>query len=229
MQQYRKHMVGYLDLLGARRDMKSDCDGEYLRTVYRCFAIAEKFADAMCETVDEPFRTKIFSDNIIVALPCTELDSSSNNNPVIAFNRITTIIGALQRNLLEHNILSRGSITYGDLYIDSLMVFGEALIKAYELESGVAIFPRVIFSKQAQEFDVKLEFEGETVSTNQLRKDSDKLFFLDYLNFPKDNSIQSLAANSMHWVADRLNDENDIRILQKLSWHINYLESILQT
>ncbi len=109
------------------------------------------------------------------------------------------------------------------------MVFGEALIKAYELESGVAIFPRVIFSKQAQEFDVKLEFEGETVSTNQLRKDSDKLFFLDYLNFPKDNSIQSLAANSMHWVADRLNDENDIRILQKLSWHINYLESILQT
>lgn len=109
------------------------------------------------------------------------------------------------------------------------MVFGEALIQAYELESGVAVFPRVIFSKQAQEFDIKLEIEGDVVSTNQLRKDSDKLYFLDYLNFPKDNSIQSLAANSMHWVVNRLNDESDIRILQKLGWHINYLESILQT
>lgn len=146
--QYRKYMVGYLDLLGARRYINSDCDGEYLRTVYRCFEIAEKFADEMCKTVGEPFRTKIFSDNVIVALPCSEVSSNDNNNPTIALNRITAIVGALQRNFLEHDILSRGSITYGDLFIDNLMVFGNALIQAYELESGVAVFPVLYFQSR---------------------------------------------------------------------------------
>lgn len=228
MLQYRKHMVGYLDLLGARHYMKSDRDGEYLNTVYHCFEIAEKIADAMYKTVDEPFNTKIFSDNIIVALPCTEINSSSNNNPIIALNRITAIMGALQRNLLEHNILSRGSITYGDLFIDNLMVFGNALIQAYELENGVAVFPRVVFSKQAQEFDLKLELEGNVVSTNQLYKDHDGLFFLDYLNFPHDENIQTLVTESMDWVVNQIAAESDFRILQKLGWHKKYLESFFE-
>lgn len=227
MRQYRKYMVGYLDLLGARRCMESDCSGEYLRTVYRCFEIAEKIADAMYKTVGEPFKTKIFSDNIIVALPCTEVNSKDNNNPVIALNRITTIIGALQRNFLEHNILSRGSIAYGDLYIDSLMVFGNALIQAYELESGVAVFPRVVFSKQAQSFDMKTIIENDEVSGNRLRKDSDEVFFLDYLNYPDDFDVQALIAKSFHWVTNQISGETNARILQKLGWHKNYLESVI--
>lgn len=208
--------------------MKSDDDGTFLHTVYRCFEIAEKFAETMHKTVNKPFKTKIFSDNIIIALPCSEMDSNDNNTPVIALNRMTAIIGALQRSFLEHNILSRGSITYGDLFIDDLMVFGSALIQAYELESKVAVFPRVVLSKQVQEHDARIDIENEAISINNLREDSDEMFFLDYLNYPKDPNVQSLILQSTQWVTDSICRENDARILQKLGWHKNYLESVSQ-
>lgn len=75
---------------------------------------------------------------------------------------------------------------------------------------------------------MKLELDGDVVSVNQLYKDHDGLFFLGYLNFPKDENVQLLAGKSMHWVTDRIKEENNIRILQKLGWHKNYLESILR-
>jgi hypothetical protein len=36
----------------------------------------------------------------------------------------------------------------GQLYHDASMVFGEALVRAYELESTIARFPRVVISKE---------------------------------------------------------------------------------
>lgn len=227
MCRYEKYMVAYLDLLGASHNIKADSNGEYLRTVYQCYAIASKAVDYMSNTVTYPFQSKIFSDNIVIALPCNETEMN-DNHPIIALNRMTAIIGALQRNFLEHDILSRGSIAYRDLFIDDLMVFGNALIQAYELESGVANFPRVVFSKQVQEFDVEVELEGSMVSANKLRRDSDGIFFLDYLDYPDDESVQALVAKSIQWVTDKIVKESNVRILQKLGWHKNYLESVLR-
>nr|WP_317187917.1 hypothetical protein [Acinetobacter gerneri] len=44
----------------------------------------------------------------------------------------------------QHNILLRGALTIGEIYHDENMVFGPAMVEAYELESKVAEFPRII-------------------------------------------------------------------------------------
>lgn len=225
MGQYEKYMVGYLDLLGAKSRMKHDVDGVYLNTVYSNFEIAKLLTEAMYEIDGSPFRAKIFSDNIVVALPCDDA-GFDNSHPMIALNRMSAIIGALQRKFLEHNILSRGCITYGDLFIDDLMVFGPALIQAYEMENDVAIFPRVVLSGQAQEFDVRIKLESRVVSTNKFRKDSDGMLFLSYLDYSDASDVRSLIAQSMKWVIGAIDDENNMKILQKLEWHKNYLESV---
>lgn len=225
MRRYEKYMVGYLDLLGASHNIQTDSDGEYLRTVYQCYAIANKTVDNMSNTVTYPFQTKIFSDNIVIALPCGEMETN-DNYPIIALNRMTAIIGALQRSFLERNILSRGSIVCGDLFIDDLMVFGDALVRAYELEGNAAIYPRVVVSEEAQKFDMLIELESNAFSANRLRKDCDGMLFLDYLNYPEDENVQSLVARSLHWTTNQISNESNSKILQKLGWHLGYLESV---
>lgn len=43
--------------------------------------------------------------------------------------------------------LLRGGISIGQLFIDDVMVWGEALLNAYYLEDKVANYPRIIIDK----------------------------------------------------------------------------------
>lgn len=51
--------------------------------------------------------------------------------------------------------LVRGGITIGDFYIDDMFVWGAALVKAYELEEKIAVYPRVILDEKNQKQDKK--------------------------------------------------------------------------
>lgn len=226
MHQYEKHMVGYLDLLGAKSRIESDAEGEYLRVVYNCYKDARILVSSMHAAVIHPFRFKIFSDNLIVALPSDE-KKLDNNHPIIALNRMSMIIGALQRNFLKQGILVRGSIALGDLFINDLMVFGDALVKAYELESNYAKFPRILVSEEVQEFDSECRFGNVEFSANRLRTDTDGLVFLDYLNYPADPITQSLIIESCKQTKKQIAKETDGRILEKLHWHLKYLDSVM--
>lgn len=220
---YENYIVGYLDLLGARSRIGSDSDGAYLQTVHDCCEKAKMSADFMSSAVNEPFRSKIFSDNIVVALLCDEA-RRDDNHAIIGLNRMSTIVGALQRCFLEFNILSRGSITYGNLFIDDTIVFGDALIEAYDLESKSAIFPRVILSRKVRELNMGLS-GGEEASIGEFRTDVDGLPFVDYLNYPKDPMVQSVVAKSLCWVNGEISGDVNETVLQKLMWHKHYLES----
>jgi len=57
------------------------------------------------------------------------------------------VIEALAIDLLKEGYFIRGALTKGKLYHDDTMVFGEALVRAYELENTVARYPRVIITR----------------------------------------------------------------------------------
>lgn len=44
-------------------------------------------------------------------------------------------------------ILFRGAVVIGDLYNDKIIIFGPAMLEAYELESKKAIYPRIIIEE----------------------------------------------------------------------------------
>ncbi len=111
------------------------------------------------------------------------------------------VLGLAQAHLLdETGTLVRGAITTGDLYADdtSNIIFGPALIRAHQLESTVAVFPRVVLDPQIvtecggpQFFHApyidstawrgeRPEF-GDVVVYKLLRQDSDGMFYIDYL------------------------------------------------
>ena len=54
---------------------------------------------------------------------------------------------ALTHALLDKGYLIRGAVVKGHLYHDNLSVFGDALVRAYVMESTVARFPRIVLSR----------------------------------------------------------------------------------
>jgi hypothetical protein len=58
--------------------------------------------------------------------------------------RLFMAIENLAVELLKEGYFIRGALVRGKLYHDDRMVFGEALIRAYELENTIVRFPRVI-------------------------------------------------------------------------------------
>jgi hypothetical protein len=61
--------------------------------------------------------------------------------------RVLAAVQALGSNLLGQGILSRGGVVRGSAYHRGPVVFGQAVIDAYELESNVAKYPRILVSE----------------------------------------------------------------------------------
>lgn len=58
--------------------------------------------------------------------------------------QLISALGFLSTSLLQQGFLLRGGITEGELYHQESMVFGPALLKAYELESRCSVYPRIV-------------------------------------------------------------------------------------
>ena len=229
MLQTQKYMVGYIDLLAGKSLITQDRENQNLNAVYKCYCVAKQIVDLQSSYASVPYSVKIFSDNIIVAIPSDPI-MLNDNHPVIALNRIAAIVGAFQRAFLAQGILTRGSITYGDLYIDDLMVWGSALVEAYEIESFVANYPRVVLSEKILQLG-SLYSDGisELLQINNIKQDIDGEYYIDYLNYPLDTNVQQLISSSLQSTEEKIASEQKHRILQKYQWHKNYLLSLSST
>ncbi len=121
----------------------------------------------------------MFSDTIVMASPV---------DPVVGEE--AAIVGLLmqaswlQLSLAERGFFARGSITLGDFYLRDELVFGAALVEAYNLERKHAIHPRVILltevhDAQRQNLEDYVARRG-TPLTTLLLCDRDGRAFLNY-------------------------------------------------
>jgi hypothetical protein len=125
-------ILGFTDLIG---NIGNEGFGfEVVRDLLRKIHEPSKFDTA--GTAD--FRATTISDAIALSS-----SFSANGLAVLvdAINRL--VLGAL-----EEGYFMRGGLCRGLLYHDEEMVFGEAFIKAYRLETNVARYPRIMVTKQ---------------------------------------------------------------------------------
>jgi hypothetical protein len=91
------------------------------------------------------FRAQSISDAVAIStLPTPE-----------GLVRLFQVIEGLAVDLLKDGYFIRGALTKGKLYHGDTMVFGEALVRAYELENTVARYPRVMITR-----DVMADIDG---------------------------------------------------------------------
>lgn len=214
---YRNYLTILIDILGSKAMIQKDIDATFLNLMGDVYNIISKILpEILRPTLEYDIKIKIFSDNILIAIP-SEWNFANNNHPVIALNRACTVVGAIQRLFLEKGLLTRGGVSYGTLYIDDTFVLGETLLRSYELEDKIAVTPRVIVDNSIIEILSKLvlhDSNAETMTSFGLVIDDDGEYYFDYLNFPQDPICQNIIARSIVLC----NEE-----LQKLDDKVNHI------
>jgi hypothetical protein len=200
--EYRQCVVTYLDILGFR-DLVENSAPTKIGIILEMLSEISKDKD---NPVRDPsqFWTS-FSDLVLRILPCPPpvdlLDFSSK-----LYWELKSIAG-VQSSLARCGILVRGATTIGEMYNDEHRVFGPALIRAYELERKIAVYPRIVVDESLHKaLTNSIGAAGERwaglssvlsrlAPSRVLSQGEDGVWFIDYLNVSIDayRSVRGIA------------------------------------
>ncbi len=212
----KKCIVAFIDILGVSAQIRKDATS----AIQDVWAFCHRILKATNKT---NLKIKIFSDNIFL---CEEID---DHNPVEAINDIFNALNEIETTMINlNNSFVRGAVAVGMVHFEDNFVLGEALLKAYELESNVAIYPRIIIDESVFTY---LDKNAPTV-----KKDFDGVYFYDFLPFAG-FSLRNLESGEItgryldlkkfkfRIINNCLNNKSNRAVIQKMYWLINYLQN----
>ena len=214
-------ILGFTDLIGDIRAGK-----EKFEAVRNLLEQIHSPRDSQVVGVGEAdFQAQSISDAIVLSTRLT----------VSGLGIITEAFERLVLNALHEGYLTRGAICRGLLYHDKQTVFGEALIRAYNLESKVAKYPRIMLTKQVHD-----DAEASNLAhyfKNHIQQADDGPFFLDVFRHLKDRleiAKKQLVDNRPHpmlfrfaTIRDKIQERFDNSVdtpthFEKVQWLANY-------
>lgn len=149
--QKHTHVVAFIDILGFKKlvdDHFSGKDAHSLESLKKAMKEAEDFAIKYSKRYFKSFEIKFsfrqFSDCVTISMPTNQRGGSSI---LTIYGAFINVVRMYQFILLDNNILIRGGISLGGHFENRNMIFSDALVKAYQLESQKAIFPRILLDK----------------------------------------------------------------------------------
>lgn len=230
MAEYTKSLVSYFDILGFRK-IVAELSPDQVASKLQALARSSSPGSAIAETFGNTFTN--FSDLVLRTVP-VEPNSRLQGEEGLLYCELLEL-GFVQAELITDGVLLRGSITFGDIFIDDKTVFGPALIRAYELEDQVAIAPRVIVDPEVfpllEQYPVlrrhAVEDEMQYLC-HLLKKDTDGVWFIDYLRImaaQADDQAAYLRFLKAHrqLILDRLSEFRQLNsVLTKYGWLVNY-------
>lgn len=181
---YENRVCCFLDFLGFKEIVeKTTINPSELDKIIEAINMAREHFE-----IENPGKRTVvtqFSDSIVVSFP---YDTESE-----VFYTLNDIQMYLAR-LIYRGYIVRGGISLGPLVHTTEILIGPAMIDAYELESKIAKFPRVILSKDVYELGVKFHASHhlphhEIAALNEvISEDKDQRLFVDYFG----KNIQNL-------------------------------------
>ncbi len=229
---YEDRVVAFIDILGFREHVKlTQGDSKHAKNLHH---VLEFISDLKHDNDKGILSQKelgkevsVFSDSIVISYPLSLASAS--------FYLLLDIIH-LQLEMMGLGILMRGGVTSGELYHNDNIVYGPAMIEAYELESRRAIYPRIVVNPKVIEEGIKNALhdpqdELEHLS-GLLEKDEDHQLFIDYMYQWQeiDNEYHYFEALDMTrtLILDQLKLQQDPGVLLKYNWLKRYYNNTLR-
>jgi hypothetical protein len=233
---YENRAVLFLDILGFASLVNAGRESE----IFEVLQISQDIK--RCYPFDKPGDMEIsaFSDSIIV---------SAKVEDGAGVAKIVHYAGYLAWKYLNLGILTRGGVAVGKMHHKDGVAFGPALLMAYDLESKLAIFPRVLTSSDVHnqyiEYEVITRAGLSEMMRTVLREDLDMQVHINLMsdwcagqpdsfmpNKPATNGVTSytgteilLAKKTCIYSAIDKNTSSDARHLVKLGWLKKYVDS----
>lgn len=229
---YEDRIVCFLDILGFKNIINDAASNKKVESQYEISDIIN-ILDIMKKYLkiesNESREVTQFSDCIVISF----LENDRSGVFYILLDLLHLIM-----ELLSNKIIVRGAITKGKLLHNKDLVFGPALVKAYELESTVAIYPRIILGNEIL-LSGAMNHNYDSSSTEELEsiwdiisKDADGMFYIDYfnsaqseLNHPEDQMPKYLT-NLKEFIETSIESSNySIKI--KYMWMANKFNELI--
>lgn len=175
-------------------------------------------------TPRSPWPAALFSDTLVLAAPVLPPGDEES-----AIGGLVIQTAWLQLNFVQAGFFVRGGLSLGRFHIRDGLIFGPALVEAYELESKVADHPRVLLGSAAarSQLDATAAY-AEPRSSPQcllLRRDADGHTFIDYLSLLLDEPVDPRPDIAMHRdriVAQLGAHARNKRVWEKYRWVAEY-------
>lgn len=211
MYKYEPRIVAFLDVLGFRSmtSLPSPTAEQKLALIDRNLSnVAQEVAEHSHHGT--PFTAKLFSDCI----------SLSSLNSDVGAAVVLESVAVLSLRFAMDGIFLRGGVAVGRHFENERMTFSEGLVRAYDLESHDALWPRTLVDR-----DVKML--AAALVPFLLRNDpKDSQTFVDYLEYC--SYQQSLPGqhpyddHKRHIEAALSQHRNDPQRLEKYTWLAAY-------
>lgn len=140
-----KCLLAYFDILGYSnivKNLKREEEKSFLKLIQNC---VDKIYDIFNDNEYKhnnyiKFNVNSFSDNFLITMQLHK-EVEIGLYCCLMFRLLREIqIGLIS----EFQIFIRGSIIIDDIFVSDKFVYGKGIIKAYELENSIAIYPRLI-------------------------------------------------------------------------------------
>jgi hypothetical protein len=228
-------LVVFADVLGFSNEMKAAYEKGTPQSLLDRFSEAiESSYLGLQDTFESPdyprptksWDFKAFTDNIVIGFPIA-IDGEHEMLSILER------LAVFQLTMIQKSFFIRGGVAVGEHYMDSNIVFGGALIEAYEAESELAREPRIVLAASAvSNFRRHLSYYSKATYSwhyNVVLKDSDGHLFLNYLDMtrPYDQSDVDVFHESIHQhkeiVLQKLEEfSGNPYIRSKYVWVANY-------
>jgi hypothetical protein len=174
---YTTRIVAFIDILGWREIVANS-----LKEPGRASTILESLLRSVFEGLkiqggfkSWDYQAAAFSDSIIISV----------NGEAGSIGVILHVVEHMTNAALLNGWLLRGGITYGPMFHSGPIAFGPALTEAYELESRLAIYPRIIVDDElAMQINgaliAQFSSESECWTLENFRQDFDGVWYFDY-------------------------------------------------
>ncbi|WP_080236679.1 hypothetical protein [Spirosoma rigui] len=242
--EYQDRIVAFVDILGFRNLIKETQKEDALKAqkkldeIYSVVKLINKFFNELKENYElhEDCIVTMFSDSIVISV--SKVQSYE-------FLAVFEVLKKLQIQLVKYNILLRGGIVIDKLIHTENMIIGPGLIKAYDLESKSALYPRIVIDPVILTTYVRQD--GNKIGEYCIRdydylftfnEDFDGTYYIDYFNdvdfFIQDGNTQGYFA-ALNSIIENGISNNDIGIKIKYMWmdqkvkNANYDEGIRGT
>ncbi len=179
---------------------------------------------------------KLFSDNLYASFGYDQDDESFSD----AFEACIVFSRVYYESMLEKKLPIRGGISFGHDYSDENMIFSHALVKAYNLESEKAIYPRIVIDQELID-TVKGTYKSSNaffkIINNSIIKDQEKIYFINPCGLTKDfmSEIDASLVEELNkeYIQKRikfarsvifsLDNDLDKKIIEKYKWLVEIL------
>ena len=162
----QKLLIRLHDALSSSRKCLGDDDGDSPKTHQEP---SEK----------DRFVLRAFTDNIAIGWPIVHDGESELGG---AFEDLAFF----QLEMANTGFFVRGAISVGSLYLDEIVVFGNALMESYEGETSLARDPRIVLTQSARHYVTnhleKYPNKNFAPQTRHVLQDTDGQWFVNYLD-----------------------------------------------